>query len=148
MENNTVGKKNLRSGIVFSGLSAFLSGMYIPLSKLMLNYLPTRLQGGIAYMSAGLFALLIFMIRILDKRCKPEEKPKGKEWLAIACIAVVDCFALFFFYQGFDTTSSNVSSLIAVTELLLTALLATILFECQTPRSHGLPAAEQGLSCL
>jgi drug/metabolite transporter (DMT)-like permease len=117
-------KSHAVRGIFFSVSAAVFSGVYIPLSKLLLNYMPDKLQGGLAYSTSGIVSLFTYFLLLLTKRIPEEQKPKGKDWIAIFLIMAIDCFALFAFYSGFSQTPSNVSSLLASTELLITAFLA------------------------
>jgi drug/metabolite transporter (DMT)-like permease len=139
----------VRAGLFFGFSAAVLAGAYIPLSKLLLNYLPDMLQGGTAYLGAGIGNLLIFLFLFLKTRDK-EMMIQGKEWIWGGLLMIFDILALFFFYLGLAGTSSETSSLLASTELLITALLAFIFFHEKIGwlTWNGIILVTAGTACL
>jgi drug/metabolite transporter (DMT)-like permease len=127
MENKKKPLSGTSLGITLAFIAALLSGVFTPFTKLLLNYLPLYLAGGIAYSASSLGCLTIFAIRrIFFTRGKKEDLIQGKDWILIVCTFLVDGLCLFSFYYGLPYASSESASLLGATELVLTAIIASI----------------------
>jgi drug/metabolite transporter (DMT)-like permease len=121
--------KNAKLGIILALSAALLTAFYTPLSKTLSAYLPAILLGGIAYLGAGGGSGVIFLFRRFVFKVKGMEPLKEKkDWLYMGLVMLLDCFAVISFSFGLEGTSGQVSSLLAATELILTALIAFIFF--------------------
>ena len=71
--------KSIRTGILLAILAAALYSVNAPLSKLLLDYMPSTLMAGFLYLGAGVGMGATALVRRAAKRERTESRLTGRE---------------------------------------------------------------------
>lgn len=119
-----------RKGIAIALLAAVCYSISSPLSKLILNYLSPTLMAGFLYLGAGVCMLFIFLFRIIfKKKIKKEKKLTKKDLPYVIGMVILDIAAPILMMFGLSTTSAANASLLNNFEIVMTSLIALLLFK-------------------
>ncbi len=122
-------KKSTSIGIILAVLAASLYAINSPLSKLLLDYMPSTLMAGFLYIGAGLGMGGIALLQRLKKAERTEEKiTKADAPYAVAMIAL-DIAAPILLLLGLSYTSAANASLLNNFEIVATAIIALMIFK-------------------
>lgn len=121
-------KKILNKGVFLAILAAALYAVNSPLSKILLNYMPSTLMAGFLYVGAGLGMLFISVIRKIKKVDGTESKLTKTELPYTIAMILLDIAAPILLLLGLKTTSSASASLLNNFEIVATAIIALVLF--------------------
>ena len=128
-------KTDINHGIFLAILAAGLYALSLPLSKLLLDYLPSTLMAGFLYTGAGFGMLIVNMIRKASDRPKTESRLTRKELPFTIMMVVLDIIAPICMLLGLSITSAANASLLNNFEIVATALIALFIFkEAISPR--------------
>lgn len=121
--------KSTKTGIYLALLAAALYALNAPLSKILLDYIPSTLMAGFLYVGAGLGMGTIAFIRKARKIKKSEARlTKAELPFAIAMI-LLDIAAPIFLLLGLKSTTAANASLLNNFEIVATAIIALIIFK-------------------
>lgn len=121
--------KSIKKGIFLAIIAAALYSLNSPLSKILLNYMPSTLMAGFLYVGAGLGMLVIALIRKLNNTSVKEEKLSRKELPYTIAMILLDIAAPICLLFGLKSTSASSASLLNNFEIVATALISLIIFK-------------------
>lgn len=122
-------EKSVKIGIFLAILAATLYAVNSPLSKIMLDYMPSTLMAGFLYIGAGIGMAVIALIR---KICKPEKKEQRltkKELPFTITMILLDIAAPICLLYGLKSTTAANASLLNNFEIVATAVIAFAVFK-------------------
>lgn len=122
-------KKNINKGIFFAILAAVLYAINAPLSKILLDYMPSTCMAGFLYVGAGIGMLFIFFIRKIKKTDTKEIHLSKKELPYTILMILLDIAAPIFLLLGLKTTSSSSAALLNNFEIVATSIIALMIFK-------------------
>lgn len=124
MKNNSI-----KMGILFALLAAAFYAINSPLSKILLEYMPSTLMAGFLYIGAGIGMLSIAFIRKCRKKEVNEKRLTKNELPYTIAMILLDIAAPICLLFGLKfTTAANVS-LLNNFEIVATAIIALIVFK-------------------
>ncbi len=121
-------KKTITTGILLSILAAGLYAINSPLSKLLLDFMPSTLMAGFLYVGAGLGMGIIAFIRKARKTEKIESKLTKKELPYTIAMILLDIAAPICLLLGLKSVSAENASLLNNFEIVATAIIALMIF--------------------
>ncbi|MBE5733313.1 MAG: DMT family transporter [Clostridiales bacterium] len=122
-------KKTATTGIFLAILAAGLYAINSPLSKLLLDFMPSTLMAGFLYVGAGLGMGVIALIRKLNKAEKTESRLTKKELPYTIAMIVLDIVAPICLLFGLKSVSAENASLLNNFEIVATAIIALMIFK-------------------
>lgn len=122
-------KKSTTMGILLAILAAGLYAINSPLSKLLLEYVPSTLMAGLLYIGAGLGMGAIALFRKVRKVEQTEEKITKEDLPYTIAMIVLDIAAPIFLLLGLFHTSAANASLLNNFEIVATAIIALMIFK-------------------
>lgn len=114
-------------GIFFAVLAAALYSLSSPLSKLLLEHIPSVLMAGLLYLGAGIGMSIIAIVRG-TRSGAAEEKLGKKELPYTLAMVLLDIAAPIFMLIGLSTTTAASASLLNNFEIVATAVIALAVF--------------------
>lgn len=130
--------KSSKTGICLAILAATLYAINSPLSKILLNYMPSTIMAGLLYIGAGLGMGIIALIRKAIKTNKSEARLTKAELPFTIAMILLDIAAPIFLLLGLKSTTAANASLLNNFEIVTTAIIALIVFkEKISPRLWG-----------
>ena len=132
-------KKSVKSfGILLAILAAALYALNSPLSKILLDYMPSTLMAGFLYIGAGVGMGVIALIRRAAKVNQGEEKLTRRDLPYTIAMVTLDIAAPIFLLLGLSFTTAANASLLNNFEIVATSLIALMVFkERISPRLWG-----------
>lgn len=121
--------KKFSKGVFLAILAAALYAINSPLSKILLDYMPSTLMAGFLYVGAGLGMLIIAFIRKIGKANQAEARLTKSELPFTIAMILLDVAAPIFLLLGLKTTSAASASLLNNFEIVATALIALMIFK-------------------
>lgn len=121
--------KGIRTGILLAILAATLYAINSPLSKILLEYMPSTLMAGFLYVGAGLGIGIIAIIRKVRKQKKSESRLTKKEMPFTIAMILLDIAAPICLLFGLKSTTAANASLLNNFEIVATALIALVVFK-------------------
>ncbi len=122
-------KKSINTGIFLAVLAAALYAVSSPMSKLLLDYMPSTLMAGFLYVGAGLGMGVIAVIRKTGKKEQSEEKITIKDLPYTLAMVLLDIAAPIFLLLGLSYTTAANASLLNNFEIVATAIIALMIFK-------------------
>lgn len=122
-------KKFPNKGVFLAVLAATLYAVNSPLSKILLNYMPSTLMAGFLYIGAGFGMLFIALIRKIKKVDRTESKLTKSEFPYTIAMILLDIAAPVLLLLGLKTTSAASASLLNNFEIVATAIIALMIFK-------------------
>lgn len=120
--------KTIRTGILLAILAAALYSVNAPLSKLLLDYMPSTLMAGFLYLGAGVGMGAIALVRRVAKRQRTESGLTGRELPYVIAMILLDIAAPVCLLFGLASTTAANASLLNNFEIVATALIALVVF--------------------
>lgn len=120
--------KTIRTGILLAVLAAALYSVNAPLSKLLLDYMPSTLMAGFLYLGAGVGMGAIALVRRVAKRQRTESGLTGRELPYVIAMILLDIAAPVCLLFGLASTTAANASLLNNFEIVATALIALVVF--------------------
>ena len=120
--------KTIRTGILLAVLAAALYSVNAPLSKLLLDYMPSTLMAGFLYLGAGVGMGAIALVRRVAKRQRTESRLTGRELPYVIAMILLDIAAPVCLLFGLASTTAANASLLNNFEIVATALIALVVF--------------------
>ena len=117
-----------RTGILLAILAAALYALNSPLSKILLDYMPSTLMAGFLYLGAGMGMGVIALIRKMNGTSLKEKKVTKADLPYTLAMIVLDIAAPIFLLLGLSYTSAASASLLNNFEIVATALIALAVF--------------------
>lgn len=121
--------KKTTIGILLAVLAAALYAINSPFSKLLLDYMPSTLMAGLLYIGAGLGMGVIALIRKVRKTERTEEKITKADLPYTVAMIVLDIAAPIFLLLGLSYTTAANASLLNNFEIVVTAIIALMIFK-------------------
>ena len=122
-------KNSIKTGIFLAVLAAALYAINSPLSKILLDYMPSTLMAGFLYVGAGLGMGVIALVRKARKKEKTEAKITKAELPATIAMILLDIAAPICLLIGLKSTSAANAALINNFEIVATAVIALMIFK-------------------
>lgn len=122
-------KRFLNTGVLLAVLAAALYAVNSPLSKILLDHMPSTLMAGFLYIGAGLGMLPIAGIRKIKKGEKRESRLTRAELPYTIAMILLDIAAPILLLMGLKTTSAASASLLNNFEIAATAIIAFLIFK-------------------
>lgn len=114
-------------------MAALFYGINMPFSKLLLNYVPSTILAGLLYLGAGIGMGIMFIFHI--KKIDKSELLGKKDFPYVIGMIVLDILAPILLMYGLKNTTSANASLLNNFEIVVTSLVALIVFkEVISPR--------------
>lgn len=127
--------KTNTKGIMLAVLAAALYAVSSPLSKILLDYMPSTLMAGFLYLGAGLGMTAMLLIRKLWAPKKNDERLTKKELPYTIAMILLDIAAPICLLYGLKSTTAANASLLNNFEIAATAVIALAVFkEAISPR--------------
>lgn len=120
--------KAIRMGILLAILAAALYSVNAPLSKLLLDYMPSTLMAGFLYLGAGVGMGAIALVRRAAKRERTESGLTKRELPYVIAMILLDIAAPVCLLFGLASTTAANASLLNNFEIVATALIALVVF--------------------
>lgn len=120
--------KAIRTGILLAILAAALYSVNAPLSKLLLDYMPSTLMAGFLYLGAGVGMGAIALVRRAAKRERTESGLTKRELPYVIAMILLDIAAPVCLLFGLASTTAANASLLNNFEIVATALIALVVF--------------------
>ncbi len=121
--------KSDKTGIFLAVLAAALYAVNSPLSKILLDYMPSTLMTGFLYIGAGLGMGTIALVHKAMKTEKTESVLTKKELPFTVAMILLDIAAPIFLLLGLKSTTAANASLLNNFEIVATAIIALIAFK-------------------
>lgn len=121
--------KSIKKGILLAILAAALYAINSPLSKILLNYMPSTLMAGFLYVGAGLGMLIIALIRKLKGTQTKEARLSLNELPYTVAMILLDIAAPICLLLGLKSTNASSASLLNNFEIVATAIVAFTIFK-------------------
>lgn len=118
-----------RVGIFFAILAAALYAINAPLSKVLLDYMPSTLMAGFLYIGAGVGMLFIAIFRKIKSDRRTEHRLTKKELPYTIAMILLDIAAPVCLLFGLKTTTAANASLLNNFEIVVTAIIALVVFK-------------------
>jgi len=115
-------------GITLAIAAALCYSISSPLSKLMLDYLPSTLMAGFLYIGAGICMGLLFAIFKIFKISREEKKFEKKNLPYIILMVLLDIAAPILLLLGLKEMNASSVSLLNNFEIVATSLIAFLIF--------------------
>ncbi|MGN1040005.1 MAG: DMT family transporter [Candidatus Fimimonas sp.] len=141
-------KNSTKSGIALALLAAALYAINSPLSKILLNFLPSTLMAGFLYLGAGIAMLAVAFFRKLRKTQRTESKMTKRELPYVIAMILLDIAAPICLLLGLKSTTAANASLLNNFEIVATAIIALAVFGEQISRRLWLGILFVTLSCV
>lgn len=125
----TMNRNKNTTGILLAILAAALYAINSPLSKLLLDYMPSTLMAGFLYIGAGLGMGIIAIIRKAAKINQGEERLSRSDLPYTTAMIVLDIAAPIFLLLGLSYTTAANASLLNNFEIVATSLIALMVFK-------------------
>lgn len=122
-------KKDIKKGIFLAILAAALYALSSPVSKVLLDYMPSTLIAGFLYVGAGIGMVIIAMLRKLSHSTEKEKSLTRKELPYTIAMIVLDIAAPVSLLYGLTMTTAANASLLNNFEIVATALIALLVFK-------------------
>ncbi len=110
-------------------LAAALYAINSPLSKLLLDFVPSTLMAGFLYIGAGIGMLAVLMIQKAAKAERKEERLTKNDLPYTVAMVVLDIAAPIFLLLGLSYTTAANASLLNNFEIVATSLIALMIFK-------------------
>lgn len=123
-------ENSIKKGIFLAILAAFLYALSSPISKILLDYVPSTMLAGLLYIGAGLgMAVVAFLRKKFNKENAKEEKLTKKELPFTIAMILLDIIAPISLLFGLKYTTSANASLLNNFEIVATAIIAFAVFK-------------------
>lgn len=128
-------KSPQKTGILLALLVAALYAINSPLSKLLLDFIPSTLMAGLLYVGAGIGMGIVTLLRRIRKTPRHGEAFAPSDLPFVLTMIVLDIAAPILLLWGLSMTTAASTSLLNNFEIVATALIALCLFrEAVSPR--------------
>ena len=142
-------KSDNKRGIALAILAAVCYSVSSPLSKLILGYISPTLMAGFLYLGAGVCVLFILLIRLFfKKRVKKEKSLSKKDIPYVIGMVLLDIAAPILMMFGLERTSAANASLLNNFEIVITSLVALLIFKEKISGRLWLGIADITVSCI
>lgn len=121
--------KSIKTGIFLAILAACLYAINSPLSKILLNYMPSTLMAGFLYVGAGLGMGAIAVLRKAKKTQEKESSLTRAELPYTVAMILLDIAAPICLLVGLKSTTAANASLLNNFEIVATAIIALMIFK-------------------
>lgn len=121
-------REKQKQAVFFAILAAALYAINAPMSKLLLNKVPTAMMAAFLYLGAGIGLSLLQIIQKKTNRAGKEKPLTKKELPYIIGMVVLDIAAPLFLMAGLTMTTSANVSLLNNFEIVATSVIALIVF--------------------
>ena len=121
--------RSVKTGIFLAVLAAALYAINSPLSKILLDYMPSTLMAGFLYIGAGLGMGIIAVVRKCNKKAKTEAKLTKAELPFTIVMILLDIAAPICLLIGLQATTAASASLLNNFEIVATAIIALMVFK-------------------
>lgn len=140
--------KTMKIGIIFAILAAMFYAISSPISKKLLDYMPSTLMAGFLYLGAGVGMVIISLIKKLTKKEEHESKLTKNELPYVIGMVLLDILAPISLLYGLQYTSASTTALLNNFEIVATALIAFIIFKEQVSGRLWIAILFVTLSCV
>lgn len=136
-------------GILLALVAAICYSISSPLSKLLLAYITPTLLAGFLYIGAGVCMLFVYLFRFsFKKKIKKEVSLTKKDIPYVIGMVILDIAAPILMMFGLKITSAANASLLNNFEIVMTSLIALIIFKEKISKRLWAGIIAITLSCL
>lgn len=118
----------VNKGIIFAIIAAICYGISSPFSKLLLDYISPMFMAGFLYLGAGLCMGIFYIINLI-KHAKITLNFKKHDLIYIILMILLDVIAPILLMEGLRLTSASNASLLNNFEIVMTSLIAFIIYK-------------------
>lgn len=118
-----------RKGIFLAVFAAALYALSTPVSKILLDYVPSVIMASFLYIGAGVGMFLTIAAKKLFNFKRKEEHLTRKEILYIIILIFLDIVAPISMMLGLKMTTASNASLLSTFEIVITSLIALFIFK-------------------
>lgn len=122
-------EKSVKIGIFLAILAATLYAVNSPLSKILLDYMPSTIMAGFLYIGAGIGMAVIALIRKICNTETTEQRLTKKELPYTIAMILLDIAAPICLLYGLKSTTAADASLLNNFEIVATAIIAFAVFK-------------------
>ncbi len=140
--------KLVKAGIFFAILAAALYAINSPLSKILLDYMPSTLMAGFLYLGAGLGMGIIAIFRRIRGSNTRESKLTKREVPFTVAMILLDILAPICLLIGLESITAESASLLNNFEIVATAVIALVIFKEKISPRLWLGIIFVTLSCI
>ena len=141
-------QKTIKIGILLAILAAVLYAVNSPLSKVLLEYLSPTLTAGFLYLGAGVGMAIIAIIKKVTKKETNEERLSKRELPFVIAMILLDVAAPILLLFGLKLTTAENASLLNNFEIVITAIVALVVFKEKISARLWTGIAFVTLSCI
>ncbi|MFH1879414.1 MAG: EamA family transporter, partial [Bacillota bacterium] len=139
-------QRNRQSAVLLAILAAGCYGFSVPLSKLLLEYIPPVLLAALLYLGAGLGMAAVHLFS--RRAARTEAKLTRRDLPYTAAMIALDIAAPILLLLGLSQTSPGNVSLLSNFEIVATAVFALLFFRETVGRRMWLVIAIVTIACL
>ena len=121
-------KSSHTTGILLALLAAALYAVNSPLSKLLLDYVPSTLMAGLLYLGAGIGMGSVALLRRIWRAPRHTESFVSSDAPFVLAMIILDMIAPILLLWGLSMTTAANASLLNNFEIVATALIALCVF--------------------
>lgn len=121
--------KNRKYGIFLAILAASFYAINAPLSKILLDYMPSTLMAGFLYIGAGIGMIFVAILRKVTHKNKSEQRLTKAELPYTIAMILLDIAAPILLLFGLKSTAASSASLLNNFEIVATAIVALVVFK-------------------
>ena len=122
-------KKSAKTGIFLAIGAAVLYAINSPLSKLLLDYMPSTLMAGFLYIGAGVGMGAVALVRKIKKTESEEARLTRSELPYTLAMILLDVAAPICLLIGLESTTAANASLLNNFEIVATTVIALMIFK-------------------
>ena len=118
-----------RTGTIMAFLAATFYAFSTPISKILLNEIPSTMLAGLLYLGAGIGMMVVYGIRkkIIEK--ETEDSLSKNDLKYVIMMVILDILAPILLLLGLSKSSSSSISLLNNLEIVATSLIALLFFK-------------------
>lgn len=120
-------KKNF--GIIMAILAAVFYAFSTPLSKILLNEIPSTMLAGLLYLGAGVGMSVVYAFKKIIVKEEKEESLEKKDLKYVIGMIILDIMAPILLLLALSKSSSSSISLLNNFEIVATSLIALLIFK-------------------
>lgn len=118
-----------RTGTIMAFLAATFYAFSTPISKILLNEIPSTMLAGLLYLGAGIGMMVVYGIRKKIIETETEDSLSKNDLKYVIMMVILDILAPILLLLGLSKSSSSSISLLNNLEIVATSLIALLFFK-------------------
>ena len=116
-------------GVIMALLAAIFYAFSTPISKILLNKIPSTMLAGLLYLGAGIGMSIVYGIKKVAVKKETEESLNKNDLKYVIAMVMLDILAPIFLLLGLSESNSSSISLLNNLEIVATSLIALLVFK-------------------